>query len=332
MTKQAQLSLPKSLSFLLSQGFRAAIALRHFAYDQFLKPTQLSIPVISVGNVVVGGTGKTPAVRYLAEFFSQKKKVAILSRGYKRKSKKTVLVKEGMSSEISGDEPLWLANKVPDAHVIVGADRVVSAKVAEALKAELILLDDGMQHRRIGRDIEIVTMHVDDLWGGGFYLPHGLLRDNPKRLRFADLILLQGIEKEEDYEKVRAVLKKITEAPITVMQSQIENGSEFASQKVGSFCAIAKPKRFEKTLHSLGCTIIEQREKPDHEPFSADELQRLANLSYDKGAHCLVCTEKDAVKLPQTLSTRIPICPVKTHLVPTIGKEYLEKMIKEVLS
>ena len=319
--------LTKALLGVMSQCYRAGIFAHHFIYDWVLPSTKLQIPVISVGNIVAGGTGKTPFTLYLAQAFSPKK-VAILSRGYRRKSKKTVIVKKETSPEECGDEPFLLAQKVPTASVIVDSNRAFAGHLAQVLDADLVLLDDGMQHRKLHRDIEIVVMDANDLFGREHFLPRGLLRDSPKRLKLAQHIIVNGVRDEEHFAKAQTLIRFYSDAPITAMELIVENSTKLTSKKVAAFCAIANPKRFHNTLKTLGCDIVRSMEKPDHAPFAQDELERFANLA--KGAECLVCTEKDAVKLPKNLQLHLPIIPVEISLSPTFGKEHLERRIQEV--
>jgi len=316
---------------VMSEGYRAGVALRNFAYDVVIPTTKLQIPVISVGNIVAGGTGKTPFVYYLAEQLLPYLKVTILSRGYGRKGKKVLLVKPENTTAECGDEPYLLAQKLPQAQIIVGSNRAFSGYLASVLSAELVILDDGMQYRSLDRDFEIGVMHADDLFGKGFYLPRGLLRDSPKRLSRADLIIINGIQDEAHLEKVKRFLSPYTKAPLTAMEQIVENGSMIASKKVGAFCAIANPARFTKTLQSLGCDIVANEEKIDHESFFEEELERLANKAFDLGAKCLVCTEKDSVKLPPNLNLRLPIVPLGIALNPTWGKDHLNNLILKVI-
>ena len=321
----------KGLLNVLSRAYHAGIIIRHAAYDWVIPQQKLPLPVISVGNIVAGGTGKTPFVRYLAFEIGKRKKVAVLSRGYRRKGKSHLLVKEGMDPKECGDEPAWLAQKLPNANVIVGTDRGYTGWIAQILNSEVILLDDGMQYLALARDYEIALMHADDLFGKGFYLPRGLLRDSPKQLSKARLIVVGGVQDEEEYEKLKQELSRYSSAPITVMSLQIENGDAFASKKVAAFSAIAHPHRFYDTLKSLGCSLIETLEHPDHIPFELQEIEYLANRAFDQGAEILACTEKDAVKLPENLRLRLPIIPMEITLVPTFGKEHLAHLIEEVI-
>ncbi len=322
-------TVTKGLLRVMSECYRAGVCLRNFAYDIGFPKSKLNVPVISVGNVVAGGTGKTPLVQYLAQSLYPKK-VVILSRGYKRKSKKTVFVKEDTSFEECGDEPLLLAKKLPESTVVVHPNRAFAGHIAQLYDPDIFLLDDGMQHRQLHRDYEVVSMDAENLFGAGYFLPRGFLRDSPKRLATADCIFLNGVRDEEHYKQLEPKIRIYTKAPIVCMQRIIENKTELASKKVVSFCAIAAPYRFQNTLKTLGCDIVMKAEKPDHDPFQVEELERLANLGKQKGAACLVCTEKDAVKLPPDLVLQLPIIAVRMALKPFIGKEHLETFIKEV--
>lgn len=323
--------LAKSLLLALSGVQKAGSALNHRAYGTFLPQTRLPCPVVSVGNIACGGTGKTPLVCYLAKKFAPKK-VAILSRGYKRKSSKILVVEPATPTELSGDEPKLLKQKLPNALVIVGKNRADSGLLAIELGAELLLLDDGFQHRKLHRDLEIVTLDGQNPFGGGHYLPYGYLRDSPQKLSKADLIVLNQVEGEEHFEKVKEELKPYTQAPIVSMAQEIKNSDAIEGKSVASFCAIAKPARFQKTLQALKAEVLLTFEKPDHDPFGQDELKEFAKKAKSKGAKALVCTEKDAVKLPSTLTLDLPILPLEMHLKPQHGCEQMETLLHGVLS
>lgn len=319
--------LIKALLGLIAQGYRAGVAVRHFGYDWIIPSTKLKVPVISIGNIVAGGTGKTPFVIYLAKALHPKK-IAIATKGYRRNCKKTVIVKKDTSPHMCGDEPFLLSQKLPEATVIVDESRAFAGYLAQIYGAEVLLLDDGMQHRQLHRDMEIVVMHSDDLFGKGNYLPAGLLRDSPRRLKRATHIILNGIHDEEHFAKVTELLASYTSAPITAMDIVIENKEEVAGKKVACFCGIASPSRFKSTLARLGCEIESSIEKPDHVAFTKEELETFC--SKVKGADCLVCTEKDFVKLPKDLTLPLPIVAVRISHIPSFGKESLEKRIQEV--
>ncbi|NGX39598.1 MAG: Tetraacyldisaccharide 4'-kinase [Chlamydiae bacterium] len=323
--------ITKALLQAMSQGYRVGAYARNLAYDAFIPSQTLPVPVISIGNIVVGGTGKTPFVHYLAKQLVSHMKVAILSRGYRRKGNNTLLVTKESSPNEVGDEPYFLAQKLPEAQVIVGPNRYSSGLKAATLGAEVILLDDGMQHRSLLRDIEIVVMHADDLFGKGYYLPRGFLRDSPRRLKAADQIILTGVKNAEDFAKQKERIRKFTDAPITAMEMTATKAGEIKSKKVASFCAIARPERFMSTLKDLGAEVVMHREKPDHFSFSEEELEVFSNEAKTSGAECLVCTEKDAVKLSPKLQTTLPIIPLAITLTPSHGKEELETLMDHMI-
>lgn len=320
----------KALLKVMSHCYKAAVAVRNFAYDWVIPSTRLKIPVISVGNIVAGGTGKTPFIHYLAAALGESQ-VAILSRGYKRQSKHPLIVKNHTKAQECGDEPFLLFQKLQRAQVIVGKDRSFTGQVAQVLGAKWVLLDDGMQHRQLHRDIEIGVMDARDPFGKNHFLPRGLLRDSPKRLAKADLIILNGVKDQDHFESLTDRIRRYSAAPITAMDLIVENSTEIASKKVGVFCAIAAPDRFMDTLKTMGCDIILRETKLDHHPYTQEEVERLAILARDQGASCLVCTEKDAVKLPLDLNLDIPLVVAKISLRPTFGKEHLENLINEVI-
>lgn len=169
--------LTRSLLRLLSCGYLAGVKVRNTAYDRgTLKEVDSGLFVISIGNIVAGGTGKTPLAAFIAEELSQKKKVAILSRGYRGTLGKDILhVTSKTPPSLCGDEPRLLADMLPEVLVFAGKDRVQAAEKAKAAGAEILLLDDGMQHRRLRRDVEIVAMHKDNLFGYGAFFAFGAL-------------------------------------------------------------------------------------------------------------------------------------------------------------
>lgn len=306
---------------IFSYGYQAALALRHWCYDHFFTPTKLQVPVISIGNIVAGGSGKTPVVHYLASQIGPEK-VAILSRGYKRKGKGIVKVEPTTSFKKCGDEPLFLAQKLQGAQVFVGKNRIETGHLVENSTLSCILLDDGMQHRKLHRDVEICVVNVADI-DQKYFLPCGRLREDPKRLKNVDLVIVNGAQNEEIFEQAKHYVRQFTQAPITGMAVDVLNAQEIQNKKVAAFCAIASPQRFYDTLKQCGCHIVKAISKPDHAPFSAKELK---TLSQTPGIEALVCTEKDAVKFPKDLS--LPIIPVQIALTPTVGNDHLQTIIK----
>jgi len=315
------------------------IQLRHWLYDSgWIGQNRVAVPVISIGNIVVGGTGKTPLVLFLAQELSQFAKLAILSRGYRSKKEHmpgSTYVAIDSSPEECGDEPCLLAAKLPQVLVFVGKNRSVSAQDAVAHGAQLILLDDGMQHRRLSRDIEMIVIDAQDPFGQGFYLPGGLLRDHPKRLKKADMIVATNLQGLQQYQEIKMQLAQYTCAPVVGMQLKAEEDADFLREKkIGLFCAIGNPSRFQATIEGLGGALVDSLIANDHMFFSIQELESFAMQCYKKGAELLVCTEKDWIKLPANLKSVLPIYSISVQLAVVAGEEdwhhFIEK-IKEKL-
>lgn len=309
-------------SFLraLSYLYRSGIALRNFAYDNnLIQPVEAKIPVVSIGNIVAGGTGKTPLVRFLSEALLPEIRVAILSRGYRsevEKSNQLMKISSEDSAKKCGDEPFWLSQVLPEASVWVGKNRSLSASFAREAGAQVLILDDGMQYRQLNRDFEVVVMDGDDLFGKGYFLPRGLLRDTPRRLEDADLIV---INQAKDRQRVREEVAKYTKAPLVFVRMHVEG--DLKGKKVGIFCAIGRPERFMQAVREAGAEVVATYFKADHDSFDPKELNSFAKRS---GAELLVCTEKDRVKLPPEM----PILALEGKIEIVGGKEHWDAMVE----
>lgn len=312
----------------LSWGYGAALHLRNVAYDTQLLPSHgVEVPVISIGNVVAGGTGKTPVTLFLAERLARFKKLAILSRGYRSPAEKrkelTVLSRgEGpqCSADDCGDEAFLMARHLPGALVIVGRDRVQAAREAVRMGAELILLDDGMQHRRLARDVNIVVMDARRPFGFRALLPRGFLREPLSALRRADLILLTYCE-PSDRLSLLDQLAVYTKAPVIATQFvaeglEGERSVDLVGQRVGVFCGVANPQRVLQTVQEMGATVVAQLLLSDHCAPSISGLRCLVEDAMRRGASAILCTEKDAVKLSSKMfsSSPLPICWIRRSL------------------
>jgi tetraacyldisaccharide 4'-kinase len=252
---------------------------RNTLYDwRWLPIAQVDATVVSVGNIVAGGTGKTPFVHLLAKTFAHRK-VAILSRGY---------------GEMP-DEAMLLARRLPHVKVYVGKDRLALAKAADA---DLLILDDGFQHRRLHRDVDIVLVRNQK----EHYLPWGFLRDSPKRLKEAEVISV-------------ADLKLTVQRILDLGRREVPS---IQGWKVAVFCGIANPESFKKTVRDLGAEIIAEKIFVDHE---------CADLSKLPKASALICTEKDFVKLPPT---DLPIYFLEMEMEVVGGLERWEKLVEKI--
>ena len=281
--------------------------------------TKLDRPVISIGNITTGGTGKTPLVEWVAKTLaSHGKKVCILTRGYGRKDPHLqVIVSDGYgvlaSPAEAGDEPYLLATKLTgQAAVISSADRIAAGE--EAIKdfgTECFVLDDGFQHLRLARDLNIVTIDATNPWGGGRLLPYGRLRENPEGLSRADCVVITRCDQASDVEALEAeIARLIADRPIFRSQMRpvrvvsLKDHSETLAPPatIAAFCAVGNPGSFFENLRRMGFEITLQRSFPDHHVYSQTEIDALVK---DAGANVLVTTAKDGVKL-RTLSFSAP--------------------------
>ncbi|MBX9744636.1 MAG: tetraacyldisaccharide 4'-kinase, partial [Chlamydiales bacterium] len=274
-------------------------------------------PVISIGNVVAGGTGKTPLTQYLARYFA-KRKVAILSRGF------------GLQGALL-DEPALLSRRCPSARVYVGKDRRESAKRAIQEGAELLLLDDGFQHRALFRDIDIVLVSAEKPFFNGRYLPCGYLRDQPRRLNKADLVCVNPIYSEEQllqWQKTFSVLVPLVGVHLTVLK--LVPDMSLYQLPVALFCGIARPHSFREVVKNLGATIVVEWIVADHEGVSTHELQEFARYAKSLGAKALLCTEKDAVKLPDSLELSLPLVYPEMEIQIAAGLENWQNIVDKI--
>jgi tetraacyldisaccharide 4'-kinase len=339
----------KLLLLPLSWLFKGIVLLRNWLYDnawvrRYVPPVSL---VISVGNIVAGGTGKTPMTLLLANAFYGKYSLAILSRGYRSKINRMdtpVFLSEGKGpiypASYCGDEPFMLAQRLPALNVIVGGDRQQAARLAAKAGVQVIILDDGMQHRQLARDFDIAVVDINDPFGQGYHLPRGFLREGVHSLARADLIVLNYIQNSEQFLNLKGKLSANTKASFIGTQSYVagiknlkgETLTPLKDKKVGMFCGIAHPDRFKKTLEDEGAQVLTELWLPDHDKPKDKVLQKFAQESIEKGCELLVCTEKDWVKLTNPPSFEIPIVWVQMELKVVEGLDEWDIFIKKAKS
>ncbi|HEX8138356.1 MAG TPA: tetraacyldisaccharide 4'-kinase [Pyrinomonadaceae bacterium] len=304
------------LGALYSAGVRARLAL----YKRGLLPTyQIAAPVLSVGNITVGGTGKTPLVAWLARRVRARydKRVCILTRGYGRADeRRRVLVSDGTrilaDAREGGDEPLLLAESlVGSAAVLSEADRLAAALWAqENLHSELFILDDGFQHLRLERDLDIVTVDATNPFGGGRLLPRGRLREPLAGLKRAGLIVLTRADQAQDIERLRGELERLSGGrPLFCSRAKTRalrplgptdgpiDADTLLPQPVAAFCAIGNPSAFFAHIRSDGHRLAHTRAFADHHVYSQRDAEALGHQARSVGAQLLITTAKDAVKL-----------------------------------
>lgn len=271
--------------------YAAAIRAKNFGYERgWTRPRRLQFPVVSVGNLSVGGSGKTPLVIRLAQLLRESRiAVDVLSRGYGRHSGATERVESGGSAEQFGDEPL-LISRAAHVPVYVGANRYAAGTLAESQSSGRVLhlLDDGFQHRRLVRDLDIVVLHSSDF--RSCLLPAGRLREGFSSLRRAQIIALR----EEDRELERELRERGWHKPVWWMERRI---GWAGPRRVVAFCAIARPEEFFSSLRREGAELLAVRAWRDHHPFAQADLAELMELCRQHEAEGFVTTEKDLVRL-----------------------------------
>lgn len=347
MYKQHALS---PLSFLYGTVMRARAEL----YERGILSThEVGAPVISVGNITTGGTGKTPLVARLARGLADEgRRVCILSRGYGRADeRRRVVVSDGervlADARVGGDEPRLLAeNLIGAAAVVCDADRVSAARWArENLHADLFILDDGFQHLRLARALDIVTVDATSPWGGGRMLPAGRLREPARALERADCVVITRADLAHDLEATRAEIVRACGGRSLVLTSRMRTrdvrsldqerrGVEYESgaerHPVAAFCAVGNPRAFFEQLRREGRELTLSRAFPDHHVFTEKELAELSSDAERSGARALLTTAKDAVKL-NDFTPSLPCYVVEIEL-EFEDEEALMRLVRRVLT
>ena len=344
---EALLLAPLSLGAL---AFGAAAAVRGALYRGGLLPAaRAGVPVISVGNLAVGGAGKTPATLALASRLGARgRRVAILSRGYGASRRDARVVSDGsrllLSAAEAGDEPVLLARRLPGAVVVCGPRRAALVPVAAALGADVLLLDDGFQHRALARDLDVVVLDAGNPFGNGRLLPRGPNREAPSALGRAGLIWLSRVDQAspERLERLRARAREATggepvessHAPTDVLDGTLARSlgaGVLRGEKVLALSGLARPGGFHRTLADLGAEVAAARAFPDHHRFTGAELDEALRAAAAAGCAAVVTTEKDAVRLPPARAEdpRLRVVRIEARVVR--GAEALDAALEGAL-
>jgi tetraacyldisaccharide 4'-kinase len=295
--------------------YGAAVSVRNALYDAGrLRAHRLPCTVISLGNLTVGGTGKTPLTSFIAGMLRESGyRVGVASRGYRRLGARgSLLVSDGRSilaePRVAGDEPYLIARDNPSILVGVGADRVAVARLLLAAGApEVIVLDDAFQHRRIARDLDLLLVDGRDPWGNGKMLPCGPLREPLSAIARADALVLTRSEGRTPPSLSLALERYNRDAAL--IHCRLDPGSFVRSdgESIGTaslkgfsayaFSGIARPDHFEEDLRKLGIRLVGTRRFPDHHRYSRGDLDDLATVARTKAAEALLTTEKDLVRI-----------------------------------
>ncbi len=283
--------------------FRAAVQSRNAAYARGWLPSAAveGASVISIGNLNVGGTGKTPAVIYLANRCqAEGHQVAVLSRGYGRRGRGVARVSPGAGADAAGDEPVLIARRCPAAIVLVGDNRLELADLARRdYGSNLLILDDGMQYRRLRKDLEVAVVDEAAGFGNGKLLPRGPLRELPTALARADLVWIRaGSRRAFDPVGRPTVRAGYVASSLLPPAGDPEPPSAVQGRCVYAFAGVARPESFLDTVRELSAVLVGSRFFSDHHWFTQAELDDLLREAKRRQAEMLLTTEKDLVRLP----------------------------------
>jgi tetraacyldisaccharide 4'-kinase len=314
--------LTSSAAHLYAAGVRWRLQRYRSGY---YKTHRLNSPVISVGNLTVGGTGKTPCTAFIANFLQADGwRVAILSRGYKRESKGLVEVSNGQKilcdAAQAGDEPYLLAQLCPGVRVIVHANRYEAGKWLEAkTKVDVFLLDDGYQHIQLHRDVNVLLLDGETPIGNGSLLPHGILREPVKEIARADVVIGTRMT-AGSANNIQTLLKTFSASnpPLFFAEHEITGFKllnaapplqELLHAKIAAFSGIAKPARFFADLQQKQLQLVHQQSFRDHHRYSVAELTAFLHQAITCQAAAIITTEKDAANIPAEVltNTSLPI-------------------------
>ncbi|HEX3177317.1 MAG TPA: tetraacyldisaccharide 4'-kinase [Methylomirabilota bacterium] len=314
-------------------GYRGLLGAREWLYASgLLKSRRLRCPVVSIGNLTVGGTGKTPgvelAVRTLTELGHRP---AVVSRGYGRRTRGVQIVADAASIRLEadegGDEPFLLARRLPGVPVVVGSNRYEAGSVAiERFGVTAVVLDDGFQHRTVAKDAEIVMARARAPWGNGRLLPGGPLREPLSALARADLVVATGARGPDDVREVAEAVRR--HAPGTPVVAAHHVPTEcweagpmkdqplaiLRGRRLFAFAGIAAPDGFRRTLADLGVEEAGIARFADHHRYSRDDVRALEARAMAGGADGLVTTEKDWARLRTLLPAKQPLYVIGVRL------------------
>jgi len=315
---------------IVSKVYGGAVKLRrNFYKNDVFKSKRLPCSIISIGNITVGGTGKTPMTIYVAKVVKQLGcNVAVISRGYKGKAEKIGgIVSDGkallMTPEIAGDEPYMMAKRLKDIPVIVGRNRLKAGRLAISKFApDVIVLDDGFQHLRLQRDLDFVLLDYRKPFGNGHLLPRGVLREPASALLNANAIILtrsdtvnenemsSSLKRRRFYERNKPVYRTFHHPFVyniingekekyekNIKEALRQNSDCIKGRTVFAFSGLADNHDFQQTVKSLGCNLSGYMGFPDHHPYSEKDLRDISAAANRSMSECLVTTEKDYVRI-----------------------------------
>ena len=358
-------AIVRSLLSSLSKLFAVGVKVRRFLYNvRILRDSTLGVQVIAIGNLTVGGTGKTPVVeKFARELQEQGRTVAILSRGYRSKpppQRKRLLnklllredstpprvVSDGKSllldSDTAGDEPYMLASNLKDVVVLVDKDRVKSGRYAiEKFGCDTLLLDDGFQYWKLrGRRRDIVLIDCQQPFGNEYLLPRGTLREPPSHLIRANTIFITKSDGHTAELRARIAELNSTAGIIECVHHPLyfedvftgeREGLDFLrGKRIAALSGIAQPQSFEESLTKLGGELVYPKRFADHHRFSQQQILNVINRSKKRQAHAIITTQKDAVRFPKIDRRDLPIYFMRVEIKILTGAKDFQDCVRQI--
>lgn len=342
-----------------AQIYSTVMRLRNIAYDHnWLKKQPAPVPVISLGNITTGGTGKTPMAAWLADWLtSQQLRPGLLSRGYRSLTSDDAADAAGGSdlprrtlrdhdpADAGNDEKLVLDRLCPGVPHLQQRDRVNSARrIVKEFGCNVLILDDGFQHRRLSRDLDLLLIDAMQPWGYGHVLPRGLLREPKVGLLRADLVIITRADQcsESDRQQLKAEIAKLrgadpcVEVAFTPQRLVELTGTprpldDLKGKRITAFCGIGNPSGFQKTLASIGMTT-DLQVYPDHHHYQPADLRHLQAIAAATSSDFVLTTLKDLVKIPVASWHGPPLCAVEIGVEFLSGREHLMDRLKWVVA
>ena len=331
-------------------AYRAALAARAASYRIGLLSTRgLPVPVISVGNVTVGGSGKTPLAEEVALALREMgARPALISRGYGRRTRGVRIVADGggvrLGARDGGDEPVLLAERLPGVPVVVGESRYDAGVVAVGTcLADSLILDDGFQHRTLAKDLEIVVVSGCDPWGNGRLFPRGSLREPLSALKRAGLVVVTNPPTTAVVSDIAHMLRRTGSAAAVISgayhPTSLRRGDHgradapeaLRGRKVLALAGLAAPRGLVTTAEGLGAEVAGLAEFPDHYWYTAGDLARVAALARETGAEAILTTEKDWVRLREMARGDLPFWVLSVRLDMGADRAALVQALTETL-
>ncbi|MGM0601830.1 MAG: tetraacyldisaccharide 4'-kinase [Bacillota bacterium] len=348
-------SIIRIFLLFLSTIYYIIVKSRRFLYKKgILKNKKLNNKVISVGNITVGGTGKTPFTAFLIKKLKQNNNITVISRGYgaEKKSKTPVQISSGgellCGPELSGDELYMLAEKIKNVNFIRAKDRYSGGLLAEKDGfSGFIILDDGFQHYQLDRDLDILLIDGKDPFSNKKLLPAGLLREPLSEINRADVIIITRTENldTEEIEKLKKELKNFTDEKTPVFEAEIKNDiiltldslqkhslDFIKDKKVFAFCGIGRPEAFKNSLEKLNTDIVEFITFADHYSYEEEDLLSLVEKFHKSDAEIMITTEKDSVKIIKhsKIASELPIYKLAVRMSLNKEDEFMQSVMKRL--